>query len=226
MTAEQAVRERAVGEDADPVRLCVGKDIGFDVASEHAVGRLQRFYREHRAEPGHLLDIEVGHAHVADLALGHKAGEDRGGVLEWGPGVGPVDLVEIYDLGAECPETCLEVVTDPCRARITRHTPLHRSDASFGRDEEVLTGAPLERSCKQPLRFTESVGVSGVKERDPLVHGLSDGSDGCHLIQWPPVTPELPGAESDPGHSQVAPAERRVLHVSPLLFPLPERRCS
>ena len=81
-TAEEAVRERSVSQDTDFVDLCVRKDPGFDLALEQAVGRLQCLDWQNGAELRHPVDVEIRHADMDDLAVGHELGEGRGSLLE------------------------------------------------------------------------------------------------------------------------------------------------
>ena len=58
--------------------------------------------------------------------------------------------------------------------------------------------------------------MSGVEEGDAFIDGRPDGSYGRGFVDRTPVAAQVPGAERDPGHPQVAASERCVLHGSSL----------
>ena len=97
---EQAGVHGRIVDDADVVLLAEGKDLGFDGAVDHGVGRLQRGDGRDLQGAFHLGDVEVGDADAADLALALQLGHRGPAFFDFLVGHGPVDLVEVDDVDA------------------------------------------------------------------------------------------------------------------------------
>src|SRR5215208_5637774 len=166
---EQPVGQRSVDEDPDAVLGGVGECLLLDVAPEEVVGRLQAVDLAPFLELGHLLDAEVRDADVADLTLLDHLVQGPGGLLEGGVEVRPVDLVEVYVIGAQETQGFLDALPEPLGARVAEQLlPLH-PQAPLGCQDYLVPAVlylGLERLAQKLLGGAEPVSLGGVEEVD------------------------------------------------------------
>ena len=114
---EPAAGERAPRDDAHPVALAGGQDVGLDAAREQRVGRLLADEALAAAALGGplRLDDRLGGegraADVADLALADEVGEGAERLVDVGVRLGAVDLVEVDPVGAQAPQAVLDLAS-------------------------------------------------------------------------------------------------------------------
>src|SRR5215212_3609705 len=198
LAREQPAPHRRVDDDADVVLPAVREYLLLDAAVEHAVGRLESLDGRYLPYPLHLGDVEVRDPDVADLALVLELAHGLPALLDVLVGAGPVDLVEVYDVGLEPPQALLALA-------------LYRVLLEDVRD--VAPAVPHERA------LGEDVGPLGVRYalqslRSELL-GVAETVDGGGIY---PVNPQLDsppyGADSlvvvlrSPGGGPAAPAYR------------------
>jgi hypothetical protein len=133
------VSQRAVDEDAYAVLLAVGEYLLIDVPPEKVVGRLQAIYLAGLLELGHLVRVEVRDADVPDLALLHQLVQHTRRLLEGGVRVGPVDLVEVYLVGAQETQGVLDAPPEPVGARVPKHLTSFHPQAALGRQDYLFS---------------------------------------------------------------------------------------
>ena len=173
----------------------VRQDLALDLPAEQVVGRLQGLDRAGARELGHLRDVEVGDADVADLALVDERAQRLGGLGERRRRIGPVHLVEVDVLDAEILEALLHTAPHEARAGVTVQLAALHAQAALGGDDQLgAARAQLvgERAAEDALGHSEAVGLRGVEEVDPEVQGLADRGDGGGLVDVAPIPAELP----------------------------------
>ena len=99
-------------------------------------------------DPLRLDDLaggEGGGADVADLALMHEVAERRERLVDVGPRVGAVDLVEVDPVGAQPPQRVLDRTDDPApRVALLVGVLAHRV-VELGGEDDVVAPAAGER---------------------------------------------------------------------------------
>ncbi len=93
-----------------PCLLAEGQDLGFDVAIDHGIWRLERGDGSDGLGALHLGDAEVGDADPADFAFALEVGHGGPAFFDLVFGHGPVDLVEVDDIELEAAETCFQLL--------------------------------------------------------------------------------------------------------------------
>ncbi len=208
---QPAAVERAPHEHAHAVALARRQQRLLDPAGEDRVRRLLGAERlEAAAGSGPAgLDDELGRvrraARVADLAGAHEVVERRQRVLDVGPGVGSVHLVEVDVVGAEAAQRVLDLAGDPAAAVAGAVRSLPHRPVELRRQHHVVATSG-ERLADDRLGLAARVHVGGVDEVDPGVEGAMDDR---HAVVVVPVAhrPEHHGAEAqladlDPGVPQ------------------------
>src|SRR5215218_10621196 len=107
LAGEQAALHRRVDDDADVLFPAVGKYLIFYAAVYEVVRRLEGLDGCYLLRPLHLLDVEVRDPDVPGLALLFELRQSAPALLYVLLGVGPVDLVQVDDVGLQPPQTIL-----------------------------------------------------------------------------------------------------------------------
>jgi hypothetical protein len=98
---EETPAQRPVGEHGDVLVTGIGEDVLFDGSFKQVVGRLHRLHGCNLAEGLDLRGTEIADADYPNLAGALQIGHRRRGFLDWHPGIGPVHLIDIDDVGAQ-----------------------------------------------------------------------------------------------------------------------------
>ena len=204
------MRQRPVDEYPDVVLARVGEQLGLDIPSEQVVRRLHRLHRARPRELGHLSRVEVRDADVADLAFVHELLKRRGGLGKGHLRVGPVHLVDVDVVDFERAQAVLDSAAKPGGTGIADETLVGHPQAALGRDHDLL--APVvevvaQRPAEESLRGAEAVTLSGVEKVDSELASTANRGDPLVLVELPPLTPQLPGAEGNRGDLQASHAE-------------------
>ena len=191
---EEALRERAVGDDQPPGLRRVGEQVPLRAPRDQVVLDL---IRQHGPAERLFRRLPLGEREVADTDLPHEppALDPAHSLHGRGDGhdrVRPVHLVQIDRLDAE--------------ARRARPSPLldhggDREDREDLRCQEGVAPAAAERGAEDPLRTAEAVRLGRVDEVDPEIEGARHDRRRLAARVRRPVAPlprsELPGAEPD-----------------------------
>ena len=103
---QQAGLHGRIIDDADTVLCAEGKNVGFDGAVDHGIGRLERGDGRDLEGALHLGDAEVGDADEPDFAFALEFSHGRPALFDFGVGNGPVNLVKVDDVRSEASEAC------------------------------------------------------------------------------------------------------------------------
>src|SRR2546425_4662158 len=206
LSGEDALADRAPGEDRDALPLAVGEDLGFDLPLEHVVPYLVRHNvrpREMGSRLREIADREVAHPDVADPARPVEGLESLHRLPQGDltPRIRPMHLIEV-----DLPDS------EALQARGTRFLHVVRAKmppANLRRDEDVVPTDVPNRSRHDPLGVAVAVRLRGVHEVDPKLHGalhrlaaIGIANDGA-----PRLPSGLPHPESDRGNVRSAAAQ-------------------
>src|SRR5215212_6518586 len=224
LAREQPAPHRRVDDDADVVLPAVREYLLLDAAVEHVVGRLEALDGGYLPYPLHLGEVEVRDPDVADLALVLELGHCLPALLNVLVGVGPVDLVEIYDVGLQASEalfalTLHRVLLEDIRdiALVVPHERALSKDAG-----PLGVGDALERAGDECLGVAEAVDGGGVHPVDPQVNGPPYGSHRLVVVlrspgSSPAAPAYRPGPETYGCDLHLCPAELHGLQSSLLM---------
>ncbi len=207
-TGQQTRRHRRVGDHAYVVVEAERQDLVLDLPLEQRVRRLQRCDGGDRLGLAQLIDVEVGHADPADLALPLEFGHHRPPLFNVLRRFGPVDLVEVDAVHAQPAQAGLALAPDgvglEAVADLAVLVPNH---AAFGEDVGALPHA-MQGAGDDLLRAAEAVDGGRVDPVDAGVERLVNGGDGVGVVLGAPA-PFISRAADGPG----AEAHRRDVQV-------------
>ena len=192
--------------------------------------------RVHRLRSATLLGLgELPGEHAAGADVAGLAGPDHvvqrlHGLLDRGPGVPPVDLVEVDVLHVQSGQGGVDTGQDVLAGQAAAVLARGHRHVDLGGHDQLLPAEVLgEQSSGGHLAGAARVGVGGVEEGDASFdRGPHDGL-GLVLVEDPgpiAVVPEAHHPEAHPGHPQAGPSEIHVLHgylLDSAAPPLPTR---
>src|SRR5205823_1139849 len=133
---EEALAERAEGDEADPELLERGHDLRFRLTPPQRVLALERSDRLDGVRATDRLHARLGEPEAPDLALRDQLLDRPGDVLDRDARVDAVLVEEVDRLGLEPPERALDDLSDVLRAAVQPPLLALRADAEaeLGRD--------------------------------------------------------------------------------------------
>src|ERR1700722_17446617 len=189
----------------------------LDLATEQVIRRLQSLNRKRRGELRHLPGVVVGHANVADLALGDQFAQRARRLGGRHGRVGPMHLVQVDVVHAQHGQAGVDSSAQPFRTCVANKDGISLAQPTFGCDHDFVAVADAldaERLAEDMLRRPETVGLRRVEEVGTQIAGTTDRGDGGVLVEMTPVPTELPGAEGDAGNVEPRLSQGGVLHLA------------
>src|SRR3712207_5433172 len=195
LARKQAAPHRRVDDDADILLSAVGQYLLLYTSVEHVVWRLQGLDWGYLLRPLHLRDVEVRDPDMPDLPLLFELRKSLPTLLNVLFRVGPVDLVQVYDVRLQPTEALLALAFYGIFLQdVVDLAALIPDKGALGEDVGTL-GDTLEGSCDELLGVPEAVDGGGV---DPVAPEL----DGALY-----APPRFVVALRPPGSSPSAPAD-------------------
>src|SRR6056297_2001150 len=131
-SAEQAPAESAVGDQGNPLLVAPWADILFNAAFEEVIGRLAGMQRRGRGKSLHLVGTVVADADSADFAALLKFLQGRRGLFKRDQRIGPMNLVQINDIGAQTTQGIINLLCDALGPGITKNLALLPVETDLG----------------------------------------------------------------------------------------------
>ena len=125
----------------------------------------------------HHVDVEVGDAVVADLAVGLEALEAIDCLVERRGVIAPVDQQQVDHVGLEAAQAAFGAFDDVVASRVQRDglRAVVEVEANLG-DELNLVAALAERCGEELFGVVGTVALGGVEQRDAAVDRVVDGA--------------------------------------------------
>ncbi len=192
-----------------------GKLLHFAQAIDQVVERLAGDRPVHAnhicgaADFGDPPPLEVRHAVVAQLALGHQVPDGTQPFLERRMNVGLMEVEHVDIVSAELAQAVLDILKDPLARLPALIGPRARTVAEFGREYPmvaVITDRPADRF----LGFARVVAVGRVDEVDAKVARLVDDALGGRLVGH---AAEQQCAEAQGRNLQGAAPQIAIVHI-------------
>ena len=205
--------ERRPGQERDPA-LAAEVDLALDERRREAERQLVLDGDDlrHAQRLLELVEVAVGEADPADLALVLELLERADGLGVGHVRVGAVVLVEVDPVGAERLQRRLAGLADVLGAAVDLPRAARTDVAGLGGDDHVVVAA-LQRLGDQPLVvadlvFVLAVGVGGV---DQVHAGVERGVDRADRLLLRRAAREGHRHRAEPDRKTSVPASRRVL---------------
>ncbi len=123
---EQAPAQGAVGKRGDFLSRQYGRTSYFDGAFEQVVRRLRRLHGRNLAKGFNMRGTEIADADHSNLA-GAEVRHRRRGFLDRHVGIGPMDLIDVDDIGVQPLEGILDLLLNARPAALRNGWPFFQS---------------------------------------------------------------------------------------------------
>ena len=213
-SGQPAPGQRAPRDDAHPVGLGHGQNVGLDAPDQDGVRRLLGPEPLPAPALGHPLGLDdpLGRkgraAERADLPGMDQVAEGTEGLVDVHRLVGPVDLVEVDVVGAQALEAVLALGDDPAPGVALGVGVVPHGGVDLGGQYHPGTVHRGQGLAHDDLGLARRVHVGGVDEVDAGVEGPVDDPDRIVVIGIAPRSehhgPETEGADLDAGSTQCA----------------------
>src|SRR5262249_36933633 len=143
----------------------------------------------------HLIDVEVGHANVADLAFLLQFGQRLPALLNLIVRIGPVNLIQIDGLHAQPAQAGLALAADRVGFQAVTDPPGLVPDHAALAEAVRPVAHPFQRPRHALLAVAQAVDGRRVDPVDARVQRLVDGGDRVAVVLAAPG--ELPARAAD-----------------------------
>jgi len=175
-------RVRLRQSHADIVCGTVIQQFPFDVPHKHTVDRLQRRYRMDSLHALELIQREVGHASIANLALLDETGNRAPPFFDLPIRSRAVDLIEINDIHIEAAQAEFHLFADAlCFERRIAAVVGALPPTTLGRHDDAL-GAFGEGTSDKFLTVPVTIQRRDVDPVDAEIKGSMDSGNGFSVI--------------------------------------------
>ena len=226
LARQPAAGQRAPRDHRHAVALARRQHVGLDAAHEDGIRRLLAHEPLAAATVGDPLRLddrgsrERGAPQVADLALVHEVRQRAQRVVDVGPRVGTVDLVQVDVVRVEAPEALLALADDP-PAGVAAHVRVGAHVAVHLRREHDVVAPSLKCLGDDRFGLPGRVHVGGVDEVDAGIERRVDHVDRLVVVGIAPRA-EHHRPETEWAHRHAGTPERTLFHESLLRYALVE----
>ncbi len=221
---EPAAVQRTPDDDAHPVALAGGQDLGLDAPGQDRIGRLLTDEAFPVSALGHPLGLddeitgEGRRPNGPDLPLVDEVGESAESVVDVAGRIGPVNLVQVDPLGPQPSQARLDFTGDPT-ARVARHVGISpHGGVHLGGQYHPVAPTPGQRLAHDLLGLTRRIDIGGVHEIDAGVQRGVDDADAVVMVGVAPrAEHHRPQAQRGHPHAGVTQRVRSFIVVVPFL---------
>jgi len=141
------------------------------------------------------------------------------GLLDWHPGVEPVDLQQVNVAGVEPAQGGVDLLEDSPAGQTAAARPVVHAREQLGREHEVLATAELpDRASGDLLGGAVAVDVGGVPERDAQLQRLLEDRRRFVVSEDPGhaagvLVAEAHAAQGEPAHHEPGRSQPGVFYV-------------
>src|SRR5712691_6788823 len=210
-SGEQAGGHGCVRDHPYSLFLAIGESLGFDLAADDGVGRLQGGDWGDFFGALDLRCAEIRNADPADFAFGFQCGESLPGFLDAGFAVirRPVHLIEIDRVDVQAAKTVFAFAPNGIRAEfLPNFALLVPTQNAFGENVGTRATPFLQRARDDLFRVAYAVDGGRVDPIDTQFQRAMNGGDGIGVVLWSPSkfpagTTESPSAKADGGNFNI-----------------------
>ena len=218
---QQAFGQWAVGQDTDAALLAEGQDGRFGLARQEAVARLQRLERVHPPGGVHLRHVEVGHAHVANLAAGDQPLERVHCLVKRVVRIPAMGLQQVDRFDSQPSQAVFGSFGNVACTQVVA--------AHLGREKDLLAGPGPGGQGAADQILGGPVRLGGIDQGHTQVEGMVQGAHGLRLVDAAHAATDRPGTQADYRDRRAITAQAALLHVERSVCTIPGQagaRCS